>query len=302
MKPKLRTILITLLIILLVLLGAWLYSRNRATKNNEVPPTFRAFLGIGSSAKPAQNQNTGNGLTSEFTNPITGETETTPSTSGGTGATPPTRSSIFTNSGLNPISGAPFTPISGGIAQGGSGGGVIGGGSGGTVTPPQGGGGTGVGGGIVTLPPSSQPECSESDVSIEFTVDEINRLNTLKSRFFALVEGLNTDNDLATEIANYDLFRSKADKITELYNYCKGSPVYTQARATVPAPQQYGTTVAGPNGNTINYRVPTPFWHDLAKDNQAFIHQGNNWKGIFSDPDLVFPERSIEHALRLNLW
>lgn len=300
MKPKIRIILIILLIIILVLLGAWFFSRNRATKNNEVPPTFRAFLGIGSSAKPAKEKTTGNEFSSDFTSPE-GESAETTTPSQTTGGTSPTRSSIFTNSGLSPISGAPFTPIPGGTAQGGGGGVIIGGGPGGVVTPPQGG-GTGVGGGIVTLPPSNQPECSESDVSIEFTTDEITRLNALKTRFFALTSSLNTDEELATEISNYDLFKSKSDKITELYNYCKGSPVYTQARATVPAPQQWGTTVAGPNGNTINYRVPTPFWHDLAKDNQAFIHQGNNWKGIFSDPDLVFPERSIEHALRLNLW
>lgn len=294
MKPKIRIILIILFIILLVLLGAWFFSRNRATKKGEVPPTFRAFLGIGSSAKPANNGGAGNEFTSDFTNPSDVGTGTTPSQT--TGSTPPIRTSIFTNGGLNPISGAPFSPVPGTISPGG--GGIVGGG----INPPQGGGGIGVGGGIVTPPPSSQPECSEDDVSIQFTADEINRLNVLKTRFFALAEGLNTDSDLATEIYNYDLFKTKSDKITELYNYCKSSPVYTQARATIPAPQQYGTTVPGPNGSGINYRVPTPFWHDLTKDNQAFIHQGNNWKGIFSDPDLVFPERSIEHALRLNLW
>ena len=67
MKPKLRIILIILLILLLVLLGAWFFSRNRATKNNEVPPTFRAFLGIGSSAKPTKDKTPGNEFTSDFT-------------------------------------------------------------------------------------------------------------------------------------------------------------------------------------------------------------------------------------------
>ncbi len=80
------------------------------------------------------------------------------------------------------------------------------------------------------------------------------------------------------------------------------SPVYKNAKATVVATQSPGTVVPGPNGNTINYRVATPFWHDFNKDNQAFIHQGSNWMGIFSDPDIIFPERSIEHALRINLW
>ncbi|MEK7228023.1 MAG: hypothetical protein AAB681_01550 [Patescibacteria group bacterium] len=292
MNRKLKIIGTILLIILIVLLGAWFVSRKKATKNNTVPPTFRAFLGIGTSTKPAQNQTTGNEYSSEFTNE---ENTGTAPTSQNTGNNTPIRSSVFTNAGLTPINGAPFTPTPIGV------GGGIQGGSGGVGTPPQGG-GTGLPGGIATLPPSDQPECSESDVSIEFTADEIDRLNILKSRFFALATGLNTDDDLATEISNYDLFKSKSDKIAELYNYCKGSPVYAQAKATVPAPQQWGTVVAGPNGATINYRVPTPFWHDLAKDNQAFVHQGNNWKGIFSDPDLVFPERSIEHALRLNLW
>lgn len=296
MNRKLRIILIVLFLIILVLLGTWLYSRKRATKNNEMPPTFRAFLGIGSSTKPAQNQGVGNEYSSEFTSPNVGNTGAT-SPSQNSGSTPPTRSSVFTNAGLTPIVGiSPLPPVpiprpGGGVTIG----------PGGTVTPPQGG-GTGTPGGIVTPPPSDQPECSEDDVSIQFTADEIDRLNALKSRFFALASSLNTDEELATEVSNYDLFKSKSDKITELYNYCKGSPVYVQAKATIPAPQQWGTTVAGPNGATINYRVPTPFWHDTTKDNQAFVHQGNNWKDIFSDPDLVFPERSIEHALRLNLW
>jgi hypothetical protein len=204
----------------------------------------------------------------------------------------PVGTSIFTDGGFTPTGGSG----AGGPSSGG-GGSTGGGGTGG-------GGSTGGGGGIIINPPPADPnppECSSADLNIRFTPEEINRLNVLKTRFFVIAETVNTDADVATELSNYDTFKTKSKKITELYDYCINSPVYKNAQPTVVASQPYGTTLAGTNG-AINYRVPTPFWHDINKDNQAFVHQGSNWMGIFSDPDLVFPERSVEHALRLNLW
>jgi hypothetical protein len=289
MKKSLRIIIIILIILSLILLGAWSRARKQAVKNGYEAPTFRAFLGLGTPKSSKPNENNQNENSSEFTNEEGENTENQNSES----PTSSTRKSIFTNGVFSPVT--PTNTIGAGgvpVVQGGSGGSV--GGSGGGTT----------GGGVAVTPPSpqTQPECSDTDLFIEFTPEEINRLNSLKTRFFAIAAELHTDEDLSAEISNYDLFKTKSDKITELSNYCLQSPVYTSARgSSFTVREPYGTTVPGGNG-AINYRVPTPFWNDKAKDNNAFIHQGLNWQGIFSDPDLVFPERSIEHALRLNLW
>jgi hypothetical protein len=282
MSKKLKIIIIIILAISLVLLGSWLFSRNKAIKNNSTPPTFREFLSIGSNKKASKTIDNQTG-SSDFTK------EDTPVKTVIGNQNIPTTTSIFTSGKINP---APFETdvpsdqiIGGGDNQN----------TGNGITPTSGG---------IIINPNPQtvaPICSESDTNITFTPQEIARLNALKTRFFAIAESLNTDADVATELANYDTFKTKTTKLTELYNYCINSPVYTLANPTPNVPQQYGSVVTGTNG-AINYRVPTPFWHDINKDNQAFIHQGSNFNGIFSDPDFIFPERSIEHALRLNLW
>ncbi len=286
MSRRTKIIISILVVIILFIIGAWVVARKKAIKNNEVPPTFRAFLGL-TNPKRSQVENPpteegSSSFTDESSNSGEINNENTNTSNG-------TRTSIFTNGGFNPLgTGSPQE----GTGQTGSG-----------SSSSSSGGNTG-GGPVVISPPqvNTPPECSDADLNIEFTQDEIARLNVLKTRFFNLAQNLNTDSDLDTEISNYDLFKSKSDKLTELNNYCNNSPVYTQAQATpVVASQPYGSVIPGNNG-AINYRVPTPFWHDLTKDNQAFVHQGINWKGIFSDPDLIFPERSIEHALRINLW
>ncbi len=287
MKKSLRIIIIILILITIILLGFWMRARKQAVKEGSTAPTFRAFLGLGNPKGAKTDDKTPNENSSDFTGDedISGaqtENEQIGST---------IRKSIFTNGELSPAGSANTTNTGGTvIVQGGNNG--------------SGGGNTTGGGGVAITPPSpqTQPECSDSDLFIEFTPEEINRLNALKTRFFALAGELHTDEDLSAEISNYDLFKTKSDKITELYSYCVQSPVYTSAQpSSFTVREPYGSTVSGRNG-AINYRVPTPFWHDKAKDNNAFIHQGLNWQGIFSDPDLVFPERSIEHALRLNLW
>jgi hypothetical protein len=279
-------------------------ARNKAVKNNTVPPTFREFLGIGVTNKSPTDTNVDNTLSSDFINPP--EETVTP---GDVSQTIPVGTSVFTDKNGLPQIGIGLGLGGDGLGLGGIGLG-LGGNNGGSGTSGTGGGtsgggsSTGGGGAVTTSPPNPtlvQPECSAADLTINFTPDEINRLNVLKTRFFVIAETLNTDTDVNTEISNYDTFKTKSKKITELYDYCKNSIVYVNAQATAVGPQSPGTVVPGTNGD-INYRVPTPFWHDFAKDNQALVHQGSNWMGIFSDPDLIFPERSIEHALRLNLW
>lgn len=302
MKRKILIITIIILLIALVVGGLWFFARNKATKNNMTPPTFKEFLGIGVSTK-STTKNTDNTESSDFTTTTNnGKTVTQNTNKTSSVNNVPITSSVFTNSGVSidgTSGGNDLNNIGFGedLGNGGSFGGDGGLGGGNT------GGGNSGGGGVVPLPPVTAPiaQCSSEDSNITFTPEEINKLNVLKNRFYAIAETLHTDTDVASELANYDSFKARLRKITELYDYCKNSPVYATAQATVVASQPYGTVVSGTNG-AINYRVPTPFWHDLTKDNQAFVHQGTNWQGIFSDPDSIFPERSIEHALRINLW
>ena len=295
MKRKLIFILIIFLFILAIVGGLFFMARNKAIKNGSTPPTFREFIGLGTTVKPGSTTPPTDTNTSGFT---------TPEDVANTGTGPkqtiiPVKTTTFTNGGITPTGTTPPDVIIGsGGGTGGTGGGTGGSGTGGgTGSGGTGGGGSGPGGtGVVVT-----AQCSDEDTNITFTPDEINRLDNLKNRFYAIAEDLHTDTDVATESSNYDTFKSKATKIEELYNYCINSQVFTSAQATVVAAQPYGTVVPGTNG-PINYRVPTPFWRDITKDNQAFVHQGSNWQGIFTDTDPTFPERSIEHALRLNLW
>ena len=291
MKRKLIFILIIFLFIAAVVGGLFFVARNNAIKKGVPAPTFREFLGLGTTKSPGTTTGPTDTTSSDFTSP-----GTTSPTGGAKSPVIPTKTSVFTNIGSSPSGSTPPDTIIGdttGAGDIGTGGGGSGGSGGGST----GGGGT-TGGGTLVV---AAPQCSDEDTTITFTPEEINRLNVLKNRFYAVAETLYTDSDVATEAANYDNFKAKAEKITELYNYCVNSPVFTSAQKTVVATQPYGTVVPGTNG-PINYRVPTPFWHDLTKDNQAFIHQGSNWQGIFHDSDFIFQERAIEHALRLNLW
>lgn len=292
MRKKILTILLIIILLVLFALGLWYVARNKATKNGQVPPTFKEFLGVGVSTKP-QPSGPGGELSSDFTNNNNqGGADGAQGTDGSI-PTIPIGTSVFTTPGYTPAGTInppiDYNPGSGGQTGGGTSGGggpVLVGGGGDIITPPA---------------DPNLPECGPADLNINFTQEEIDRLNALKSRFMKIAETLNTDADVATELANYDTFKIKTQKLTELNNYCTSSPVYKNAQATVVASQPYGVALPGTNGE-INYRVPTPFWHDINKDNQALVHQGSNIKGIFSDPDFIFPERSMEHALRLNLW
>lgn len=331
MKRKITIVIIILLIIFMMVGGAWLLARRRANKNSTTPPTFKEFVGIGVSNKAQPGNGPDNTLSSDFTNDPEKQSPTTiPNTN------IPIATSVFTTGGFTPLGGG----LGGGMGGGGLGGGGINGGGlggggidgGGLGDGGNGGGGGGNGGGtgsggtggnggpIITPPPLgviptvTPPECSDADLTINFTAEEIAKLNGLKERFFVVAETINTDADVATELSNYNTFKTKLRKITELEEFCVNSPVYKNAKATtqpvaapggifnIPTPRQpYGSVWPGPNGD-INYRVPTPFWNDIFKDNDAFVHQGVNIDGIFTDTDPIFPERSMEHAFRLNLW
>jgi hypothetical protein len=206
MKRAFKIILILLLVIALLLFGAWLRVRKQSTDQGRSAPTFREFLGLGSRA-PSTTTDGGTGLTPD--GPSQGgetpntETPSQPSTTGGVAV------SQFTSGPLTPAQGASGGP---GFGMSGSGSGSSGGNtsSGGAApTPPQ-----------APAAGTTGPFCGEEDLNIDFTADEIARLNALQNRFYAIAGSLNSDADIQQEASNYTTYKAKADQITELYNYC----------------------------------------------------------------------------------
>jgi len=285
MKRILTIILIIIAIAGIILLVAWMRARNTAQKNGTPTPSFRTFITGKTTPAPAGNTQSGD-LTSDFTQETPANTPTTTSPVG-------TRVSTFTNSSFNPAT----TPTSGGVSSTGSGGasgnGSIGVGSA-TPTPLTGGttttvttSGGGQSGGSTA---SAVPACSQADLNITFTPDELARLQSLQRRFYAVAQTLHTDADVATELGNHDSFKAKEIKITELYNYCQSKV----GSFTTPE---------------LRRRVATPFWNDA----------GQNTQGGFLSPT-IYPstsapntsttnpasitagEGALEQILRINLW
>jgi hypothetical protein len=107
-----------------------------------------------------------------------------------------------------------------------------------------------IGDNVQTVSPTPDPlSCTDADVNIAFTDEEIARLTALQTRFYAIAQTLHTDTDVKTELANYDNFKLKLDSITELNNYCVAQ--YPK----IPASFE-------------KKRVPTPFWYDPTVNNK----------------------------------
>ncbi len=309
------TILVIILIVLAIILGgAWLFSRRTAEKNGTAKPTFRQFL--------SGDTNTGTGLT-----PNDGSLSSVFVDDNLSSATPGTSVTPTIGTQVAQFSSGAYTPTtSTGSGTGTSGTGTNGSSSG--STPGSGvPGETTAPGSTTTVDPTTQtpasvpptvagPECSSADLNIEFTPEQLIQLQALQNRFYALSQTLRTDADVATETGNHDNFKAKVDTITGLYNRC------VARTAQIPANSQY------------KLRVPTPFWHVLAQDAQGFIGgvvanngacsylnpvcaaigggnpydgfigiDGPNASGSFLTPNnTAIGLRTLERSLRLNLW
>ncbi len=247
MRRTLKIILILFLIIAVILSIAWLLARRKAVRSGTIAPTFKTFITLG--GKNASNLPTQ--TDTEFSSDFTDQEESpdTPDTSSIGVPVGSVAVSRFTTAPLSPTDdrAAGGSGTSGGSSGNGGGTGGSGtGGNGGTGGGGTGGGGTGGGGS------PRPPACSDEDLNISFTADEIARLNALQNRFYDIAGTLHTDGDIAIELANHDNFKAKAEQALELYGYCASkAPLITAAPFVT--------------------RVPTPFWRDPSKDTNGYM-------------------------------
>lgn len=271
----------TLIIILIVVivLGGFLYIRSKKTVSPSGGTTsgFKNFFNFGSKGgTPTQTPD--NETSSEFT---TENPDTT--TASGTGGSSGTNTSIFGTGG-------PFTPstevntVGSGTGVGGSGttgGGTTGGGTG--VGSGEGVGGGGTGGGSTgggSGGSGGAVQCSADDTQIEFTPEEIARLQALEQRFYAIASLLHTDSDVQAETANYSSYKILNQKYTELIAYCENkSPLLA---------------------TTTNRRVATPLYTDVSAN--TYFTDGPAADGVIDMQSSIPKLREIEQFLRISIW
>lgn len=193
------------------------------------------------------------------------------------------------NSGGGPGDGGGFTdgplmPTSGGPVNGGNP--TDGPGS----TPNGTTGGPGADTPVVIIDPTTpgttitEDVCSDADTNIEFTAQEIARLNTLRLRFSNIAANLYSAGDVEQQLALYDSFVAKSAQLGELIAFCENTV------SSLPS--------------ALQVRVPTPFYHDSARDNNTFTG-GNeptlpNRRPYLENPSVV--TTLVERLLRINIW
>ncbi len=269
-----KPLIITLIIILI--LGGFFYFKNKNSSTTGTSSSsssgFRSFFSFGTK-KQTSDQAPLNETVGSFTSDTQTQTagQTTTATTGSTVFSVFGTSGPFTPVSNSPISGGGVTGSGeigngGGISGGGisGGGGITGGGDTGT-------GGTGGGGAI---------ECSVQDTTIEFTPEEIARLQALEQQFYALAPSLHTDADLQAENANYSSYALLNQKYTELISYCENK--------TPLLPSD------------INRRVATPLYTSASAND--FFANGSNPDGSINMLDTTPKLREIEKIFRLNIW
>ncbi len=334
MKRAITIFLIILVVVGIFLTGAWLISRRTAVKNSAPAPTFRDFITGDSGKGDTLTPNNGD-LSSVFVDDNLGNTDTV----GVVDTTPGTQVAQFTNGGTSPSGGSSGA----GNTQGTSGNGIT------TTTSPNGTTTTTTPGTVpgtviittttpngtttttttsidpTTQPPSTAPAttpgpaCGDADLNIQFTANELAKLQVLQNRFYAIAQSLHSDADVATELGNHDNFLAKVTNTESLYLFCD-QIVTTQGAGAITNP-------------AYKKHIPTPFWHSngiLGTDNELFIATDGPYDGTLrigipmpngfpgnQDPgdittnpdDLLFTPnnvklvlRSLERSLRLNLW
>jgi hypothetical protein len=269
MSRFIKIILTIILIIAIILVGAWIVSRKKAADGNRATPTFRQFLGLGTAPVNTPREQPPTDLTPDQIINEPADPTTPGSSNEGTGTGSAVAVSQFTSSPITPTQGAvsikpaPALPATPKNVQA-------------PVLPPA----------TVTSPPTTStagPQCTDSDVTIEFTADEIARLNALQSRFLAIAQNLRTDNDVAAELGNYDSFKTKLDVVGELYAYC----------------QEKSPLIGAPAYRT---RVATPFWRNPARDGAGYISANGTINMPVDSRDDAKTHRLLEKVFRVNLW
>ncbi len=302
MKRFVTILIIILVVVGIILVGAWIVTRRTATKNNTPAPTFREFL-TGETPEGATPTTTPTDTSGTFTDDLT--PAEVPNT--GSLSSPGTRASQFTTTPLSPTEqtggqqgstgGTNGTPVGSGTPTTDTGTDTTTTGSGSTDQPATPGASAAVASG-----------CSEPELNIKFTDEEIKQLKALQNRFYAIADTLYTDANVATEIANWSSFTAKASQLKELYRFCSQPGADGMSRSQKVA-------AANPD---FKYRTPTPFWYDKLNPNGG---PGNTFTGYLNTPIVSIPtlfngngslapgpngvnytKKSLEGALRLNLW
>jgi hypothetical protein len=310
MKRFLKISLGIILVVGIILLGAWYFARKTAEKAGTTKPSFRQFLS--GQTTPGATPGAGDGSTSSVfvdngltnTNTSTGTAGSTIGTNTSTftnGATTPTGAN---NGGTDPTNGSTGSASGQGAGSGTGGGSGIGG-TGSTTQPP-----------LSTTGTSALAECSDNDLNITFTVKEQARLQALQDRFYTIAQTLHTDADAATELANYTGFAVKAQKINDLLLYCKAAtknitdPTYTKkvptpfwyeplqirrnvAQWSLVDPSDPTATPVDPSAiELLSSGIPLGYLSNPGQVGGMQTHTDDKTNGI----------RALEQVLRLNLW
>lgn len=278
-----KKVLLIILIIIIVF-GGFLYIRGKktATQSGKTTSGFKSFFNFGSK-NGTTTETPDNETSSEFTTENPDDIATTP----GSGNSSNTNTSIFGTSGPFTPSTVVSTTVGSGASVGGNdgtGGGTIGSGggvsSGGGVGGSTGGGSTGGGSGGGVGSGGGTTQCSADDTSIEFTPEEIARLQALEARFYALAPALRTDADVQAELANYGSYKLLNQKYAELISYCENkSPLLP---------------------NSINRRVATPLYVDAFAS--AYFVDGPDADGVIDMLHPVVKFKEIEQFFRISIW
>ena len=237
MRKFIKILLLVILTLAIILSISWLISRKKAQNAGLQPKTFKEFLNWGTKTPPGTtggNGDLGSVFVDDNINTQTPGQEVT--------NTPGTLVSQFTNSST-----APTNPGSGG-------------GNNGTVVPTDNNGSPAQSPGpdptlvvnpVTVSPIIPGPECSDADLNIRFTAQELAQLQVLQNRFYAVAQSVHSDGDAATETGNWSNFKAKSDKFAELYNFCK-------SRTYDPTTTAYKVI----EDARYKIRIPTPFWNE----------------------------------------
>lgn len=251
MRKFIKISILILSVIFLILVGVWLVGRKQAQDAGKTPLTFREFLNLSSKRESGINiGGSGDGLSSDFQGPQTGGNG---SSSGGS---PQQDSSVGIPESETRVSNFTDNTIIPNTTN--------------TETLPIDANNDGVDdsksiddvydGSKIVATGQTLNECTDRDLNISFTPEEIEKLQALQARFYALSQYLHDDSDVRVEQSNWSTFRTESDRITELYNYCAGNNYNGD-----------GYKIADP---LLQYRVPTPFWRDErdpSKDTNSVI-------------------------------
>lgn len=134
-------------------------------------------------------------------------------------------------------------------------------------------------------------QCSEDDMNIQFTTEELAQLRALQTRFNTIAEGLYEQDSVAEQKSLYSSLKIKSDDIKGLVLFCENnSPNITDPK--------------------MKRKIPTPFYRGTQDNgtytsNTSYTSEDNNSMPSNRKPLLNFPINAttlFERLLRINIW